>query len=84
MNKATCPVLIALLPLVFESVAYADEATSDTSSAQSPTEKVVISGSREAEQNYRVPAVDSIGPLGSTPILDTPYSIGILDRKSVV
>ena len=83
MNKATCPVLIALLPLVFESVAYADEATSDTSSAQSPTEKVVISGSREAEQNYRVPAVDSIGPLGSTPILDTPYSIGILPHDLI-
>ena len=83
MNKATCPVLIALVPLVLESVAYADEATSDTSSAQSPTEKVVISGSREAEQNYRVPAVDSIGPLGSTPILDTPYSIGILPHDLI-
>ena len=37
-----------------------------------------MTGTRESEDNYRVPAVDSIGPLGSTPLLDTPYSIGIL------
>jgi iron complex outermembrane receptor protein len=83
MKKATYPVLIALLPLALESVAYADDAPQATSSSQSPTEKVVISGTREGEQDYRVPTVDSIGPLGTTPVLDTPYSIGILPHDLI-
>ena len=68
MHKTTGPVLIALLPLVLDATAYAD---------------VVISGTREGEQNFRVPAVDSIGPLGTTPVLDTPYSIGILPHDLI-
>ena len=83
MNKANYPVLIALLPLALESAAYADDAPQATSSPQNPTEKVVVSGTREGEQNYRVPAVDSIGPLGSTPVLDVPYSIGILPHDLI-
>lgn len=51
--------------------------------AQSPAERVVVSGTREAESNYRVPTLDSIGPLGSTPVLDTPYSIGILPQSLI-
>jgi iron complex outermembrane recepter protein len=83
MNKATYPVLIALLPLALESAAYADDAPQATSASQNPTEKVVVSGTREGERNYRVPAVDSIGPLGSTPVLDAPYSIGILPHDLI-
>ena len=83
MHKTTGPVLIALLPLVLEATAYADDGTSDTSAAQSSTEKVVISGTREGEQNYRVPALDSLGPLGTTPVLDTPYSVGILPHDLI-
>ncbi|HEX3993438.1 MAG TPA: TonB-dependent receptor plug domain-containing protein, partial [Acetobacteraceae bacterium] len=78
MCKANYPVLIVLLPLALESVAFADEVPQATATSQSPTERVVISGTRQSEQNYRVPAVDSIGPLGSTPVLDIPYSIAIL------
>ena len=39
---------------------------------------MVIVGQREPEQDYRVPAVDSLGPLGIGAALDTPYSIGVL------
>jgi iron complex outermembrane recepter protein len=83
MKKANYPVLIALLPLVLESVAYGDEDPQAASSSQNPAEKVVVSGTREGEQNYRVPEVDSIGPLGSTPILDEPYSISILPEDLI-
>ena len=83
MNKANYPVLIALLPLALDSVAFADDAPQATSSSQNPSEKVVVTGTRENEQNYRVPTVDSIGPLGSTPVLDIPYSIGILPHDLI-
>jgi iron complex outermembrane recepter protein len=83
MNKANYPVLIALLPLALDSVAFADDAPQATSSSQNPSEKVVVTGTREGEQNYRVPTVDSIGPLGSTPVLDIPYSIGILPHDLI-
>jgi|HubBroStandDraft_5_1064220.scaffolds.fasta_scaffold09502_4 iron complex outermembrane receptor protein len=83
MNKANYPVLIALLPLALDSVAFADDAPQATSSSQNPSEKVVVTGTRENEQNYRVPTVDSIGPLGSTPVLDVPYSIGILPHDLI-
>lgn len=46
--------------------------------------RVVITGQRPADDNdYRVGTVDSLGPLGSTPILDTPYSIGILPEELI-
>jgi iron complex outermembrane receptor protein len=71
MNKQSVPVLIALL------------LAAELAQAQTPSEKVVVSGTREGESSYRVPALDSIGPLGSTPVLDTPYSIGILPRDLI-
>jgi iron complex outermembrane recepter protein len=83
MNKANYPVLIVLLPLALDSVAFADDAPQATSSSQNPSEKVVVTGTREGEQNYRVPTVDSIGPLGSTPVLDIPYSIGIVPHDLI-
>ena len=83
MSKANYPILIALLPLALASVAYGDEAPPATSSSQNPSEKVVVTGTREGEQDYRVPTVDSIGPLGSTPVLDIPYSIGILPHDLI-
>src|ERR1700722_10848258 len=83
MSKANYPILIALLPLVLASVAYGDEAPPATSSSQNPSEKVVVTGNRETEETYRVPALDSIGPLGSMPVLDIPYSIGILPHDLI-
>ncbi|HEY6925550.1 MAG TPA: hypothetical protein VI653_18875, partial [Steroidobacteraceae bacterium] len=79
MNKANHPVLLALLPLVLETAAHGEEAQQHaTQPPQSPIAHVTVTGTREAEDHYRVPAVDSIGPLGTSPVLDTPYSIGIL------
>ena len=71
MNKESFPVLIALL------------LAAELARAETPTEKVVVSGTREGESGYRVPTLDSIGPLGSTPVLDAPYSIGILPRDLI-
>jgi iron complex outermembrane receptor protein len=76
MNKTGWPVLIAFLPPALGAVAKGAE-------APSPTEKVVVSGTREGEPDYRVPHLDSIGPLGRTPVLDTPFSIGILPRDLI-
>ncbi len=83
-RKPNYPVLIALVPLALKSVAFADEAPqSGAPAVQTPTERVVVTGSREGEQSYRVPTVDSIGPLGITPVLDTPYSIAILPHDLI-
>jgi iron complex outermembrane recepter protein len=79
-SRANSPVLLALLPVALATAARADEPTQPA--AQSPTARVVVTGTRESE-NYRVPSVDSVGPLGTTPILDTPYSIGILPEDLI-
>src|ERR1700688_5036496 len=52
-------------------------------SAQPPSQqpalpRVTVVGTQTPEINYRVETVDSLGPLGSTKILDAPYSITIL------
>jgi len=84
MNKANYPVLLAVLPLALEAAAYADEAQQPaTQPPQSPTAHVTVTGTRVGEDHYRVPALDSIGPLGTTPVLDTPYSIGILPEDLI-
>jgi iron complex outermembrane recepter protein len=84
MDKANHPVLLALLSMALEAAAYADDAQQRPAQpAQSTTPRVVVTGTRENEESYRVPAVDSIGPLGTTPVLDTPYSIGILPQDLI-
>ena len=84
MNKANYPVLLALLPLALEAAAYADDAPQPaTQPPQSPLARVTVTGTRGAADHYRVPAVDTIGPLGTTPVLDTPYSIGILPQDLI-
>jgi len=80
-NRIRCTWTIALLPVALASAAYADQPAQPA--AQSPTSRVTITGTRENESDYRVPAVDSIGPLGSTPLLDTPYSVSILPEDLI-
>ena len=83
-NRVNYPVLLALLPLALETVARADEAQQPVvQPPQSPIARIVVTGNREGEDQYRVPALDSIGPLGTTPVLDTPYSIGILPHDVI-
>jgi len=54
----------------------ADEATPPTRTSQ-PLQGVTVFGNR-IEDNYRVETVDSIGPLGSIPLLDIPYTVSVL------
>jgi iron complex outermembrane receptor protein len=78
MTKTTACILLALLPVLDGRIASADDATpAPARSAQTTLPRVVVTGTR-TEDNYRVETVDSLGPLGTTKILDTPYSIGIL------
>ncbi len=63
--------LPVLMPLM--TVPAAEAADADTSS----TSEVVIQTSRD-KGDYRVDTLDSIGPLGTTPIVDAPYSISVL------
>ena len=74
------PALLIFLPMAIATTARADEPPQPA--AQSTTARVVVTGTRESE-NYRVPNVDSVGPLGTTPVLDTPYSIGILPQDLI-
>jgi iron complex outermembrane receptor protein len=83
MKNANLLVVLTLAPLSLLRVARADDAPQASGqSSQAPLPRVVINGTQE-EDNYRVDKVDSIGPLGTTPILDTPYSIGILPEDLI-
>src|SRR6201996_7303665 len=76
-------ILLSLVPWTLPVVAAADDAPQ---AAAPPTQtglpRVVVNGTQEKE-DYRVDQVESIGPLGTTPILDTPYSIGILPEDLI-
>jgi iron complex outermembrane recepter protein len=77
--------LLALACLGLAAAAWADQATPppQTPPDQSGLKRVVVSAEREPQQNYRAPTVDSLGPLGTTPVLDTPYTIGILTHDMI-
>jgi iron complex outermembrane receptor protein len=65
---------MTLLPLALAGAAQA----ADSDTAQPDTNgEVVIQTSRD-KGDYRVDTLDSVGPLGKTPILDAPYSISVL------
>lgn len=95
MKRPGFAALVVLLSWALGSPAYADEdaqppAQTPTQTSQppvppsqKPNAQVVVTGAREHEQDYRVPAVESIGPLGNEPILDTPYSVGILPQDLI-
>ena len=70
-NRTNPPLWLALAPLMLAGAVYADP----------PHATVVITGT--ADDNYRVPTLESIGPLGTTPLLDTPYSIGVLPEALI-
>ena len=73
MNRY-CLVPFTLVPLAWGGIAHGADA--NTSSATTLPE-VVIQTSRD-KGDYRVEALDSVGPLGTTPITDMPYSISVL------
>jgi iron complex outermembrane recepter protein len=78
-NRAIYFLPVLLLPLMLAAAARADQARPGSVAGT-----VVITGSVPQEDNdYRVPTLDSIGPLGTTPLLDTPYSIGVLPEDLI-
>jgi iron complex outermembrane receptor protein len=75
--------LAAVLTMNFAGAAHAEAAgdTGDQTSqpSQQPTlPRVTVVGTQTPEENYRVETVGSLGPLGTTKILDTPYSVSVL------
>jgi iron complex outermembrane recepter protein len=73
MKTRTCSILFTFIPLTLAAVAQA----ADSDSTANTTEEVVIQTSRD-KGDYRVQTLDSVGPTGSTPIVNTPYSISVL------
>ena len=89
MNRVACPVLLALLVALLPSApAAAADAAEQAAPAAAPSAantlpRVIVTGTRENEDNYRVPTLDSLGPLGATPIIDLPYSIAVLPQDLI-
>lgn len=69
----TCSVAITAISLVSAVAQAADAGATSTSSLH----EVVIHTSRD-KGDYRVRTLDSVGPLGNEPLVDTPYSISVL------
>jgi iron complex outermembrane receptor protein len=70
-----CSLAICLTALVGTAV-RADDTTTPARGSQS-LQGVTVIGDR-IDDNYRVETVSSIGPLGSIPLLDIPYSVSVL------
>jgi iron complex outermembrane receptor protein len=83
MKPALFPMSVGLVFLACEGRALADNASPPSQSDQAGQAPVIVTGSRPPEDNYRVEAVDSIGPLGTAPIVNTPYSISILPHDLI-
>jgi iron complex outermembrane recepter protein len=77
IRSTTYAMLIALGSLTFAGIATAGDSDAQPP-LQSSLPRITVIGTQTPESNYRVDAVDSLGPLGSTKILDAPYSISIL------
>jgi len=72
-----CSVLLTIVPLALAGAAHAADADPSTPPTSASPEEIVIQTSRD-KGDYRVGILDSVGPLGSTPIIDVPYSISVL------
>jgi iron complex outermembrane receptor protein len=87
--------LLALAPLALDATAHAADAeavgappaagpgSSPGSSPPGTLQHVLVTGERVHEENYRTSQLDSLGPLGTTPILDTPYSVSVLTHDLI-
>ena len=79
-----CAALAAILSLNFAVLAHAENTDSPAAEpTQQPSQqpalpRVTVFGTQTPESNYRIDALDSLGPTGATKLLDTPYSISIL------
>lgn len=68
--------LFLLLPFLMSLAPVAYAADTDTPTADDLSE-VVIQTSRD-KGDYRVETLDSVGPLGTTPLTDVPFSVSVL------
>jgi iron complex outermembrane receptor protein len=81
IRSIPCAALLAVLSVNPGGIARADDSDAQAaqpSSQQSPLPRVTVLGTRAPEDHYRIETVDSLGPLGTTPIQNIPYTIGIL------
>jgi iron complex outermembrane receptor protein len=84
MNKAASYLYLALVSVLLGDTANADDsAPAPAQSGETTLPRVLVTGRHPAEEGYRVDAVDSLGPLGATKILDTPYTIAILPHDLI-
>src|SRR6478672_8646510 len=75
MSAARVRALIWTIPTVAAGTVHA----ADTSQPIT-TPGVVVTGERE---DYRVGSLDSLGPLGTTPLLETPYTVSVLPAEII-
>lgn len=77
--------LLGLLCTGFLVTAQAQDASAPDANAKPATlPAVVVTGRRgTAAEDYRVDNLDSLGALGTTKLLDTPYTIGILPEELI-
>jgi iron complex outermembrane recepter protein len=76
MSAARVRVLILTIPTAAAGLVHAAE----TPQPATTTPGVVVTGQRE---DYRVGSFDSLGPLGTTALLDTPYSVSVLPAEII-
>jgi iron complex outermembrane recepter protein len=85
MSRSIRPVLHCVLFSVALAAAAraedADTTTTQPAATQPALPQFTVVGNKPAEENYRVESVDSLGPLGSMKLLDTPYSVGVLSPE---
>jgi iron complex outermembrane receptor protein len=79
MTRVTSYPLLAFFFVAAGNLAIADDTEAPTAQpAPRPLPGVTVIGTKIPDDHYRVDTVDSLGPLGTTPIQDIPYSIAIL------
>jgi iron complex outermembrane recepter protein len=85
MNRAWPGCFLALISALLDApfTAAADAADAAAQTSQVGITPIVITATREQAQDYRVEHVDSLGPLGTVPLLDAPYSVGVLPLQLI-
>jgi iron complex outermembrane receptor protein len=88
MSRSTPFAALALMSsIMLGGVAQAEDSDAESTQASQQSQaaaqqpglpRITVVGSQAPESNYRIETVGSLGPLGSTKILDAPYSISIL------
>ncbi|HKD54347.1 MAG TPA: TonB-dependent siderophore receptor [Steroidobacteraceae bacterium] len=83
-KQANLRLLLTFLPLALPAIACGDDAPQPSQPAQGGNNPyVLVTGEREQESNYRIDTLQDPGPLGTTPILNQPYSISVLPQDLI-